>query len=119
MNSVDELMKQYSGTYEVNPGFEDGVYSKIEKRKRLKKIGFSGAVGFILAVVVISVFLFFPGAASRDSQGERFANQINTKSDQVVEKQEVPVLEDVFFTLTDGEKNYAIEQVSISEEEGI
>jgi hypothetical protein len=39
--------------------------------------------------------------------------------ERVQVKEEVPVLEDVFFTLTDGEKNYAIEQVSVSEEEGI
>jgi hypothetical protein len=118
MKSFNELIKNYSQPCRVTADFEDGVFSRIEKIKKMKKIGISGGAAFIVALV-FSVFLFFPGSARRDARENRFATRTDKNMERVKVKEEVPVLEDVFFTLTDGEKNYAIEQVSVSEEEGI
>lgn len=119
MRSVDDLIKNFSSPYQVNTDFEAGVYSKIEQRRKMTRIRVSGAIGFVLVLVLFSVFVFIPGNGSDESPGNRVAARTGMESTRVLAKEEIPVLEDVFFTLTDGEKNYAIEQVSISEEEGI
>lgn len=119
MKSIDDMIKNYSRSYRVHGGFEDSVFAKIEKRKRLIRAKVSGAVGLVLVVAIFSVILFPPGSDTRQGERNYLANRLDKKSDQIKVKEEIPVLEDVFFRLTDGEKNYAIEQVSILEEEGI
>jgi hypothetical protein len=66
MKSFNELIKNYSQPCRVTADFEDGVFSRIEKIKKMKKIGISGGAAFIVALV----FSVLPGFCQAGCSGE-------------------------------------------------
>ncbi|MCX6558509.1 MAG: hypothetical protein NTW95_13940 [Candidatus Aminicenantes bacterium] len=90
----------------LQPGadFEERVFCKIRKKKRLRKIGYGvTAVGSLL--LVFSLLQVFRPAVRPVVQSKIDA--------PVVQKEEIPLREDLFFSAFDNHTRYSIEPVSL------
>jgi hypothetical protein len=90
---------------ELQPGpdFEDRVFFKIKKKKKLRKIGYSvTAIGGI--VLLFSLLQIFRPAVRPALQ-----SGIETPS---MKKEEIPLHEDLFFSSSDQRTRYSIEPAS-------
>lgn len=116
MKSVDELLKNYSKKTEVHADFEDNVFSKIKRKKVVRKATYSAFFAVIFLTILLSVLVIIPDSA----QNSRQANGLSEPPGRLMAKEEVPVIEDFFFASYDTDASYIIEQVSYSEDdEGI
>jgi len=116
MRSIDDLLKNYSRETEVHMDFEDTVFSKIKRKKVIRRTTYSAVFAVIFLTVVLSVLVFVPDSA----QDSRQANGVLDPPGRFMAKEEVPVIEDIFFASYDSDTSYIIEQVSSSEDdEGI
>jgi hypothetical protein len=91
---------------ELQPGadFEDRVFCKIHREKKLRKVRFGlGAVAGIL--LLFSLLQMFRPAV-------RPAMQTGIQS-PVIEKEEIPLHEDLFFSTADQRTSYSLEPVSV------
>jgi hypothetical protein len=105
-------LKQNGPTLEVGSDFENQVFAKIKKKKRQRKITTS-----ITAGIAIFGFLFIAQATflkPDKSKSLRMANQLKQRT---MEKEEVPVVEDVVFASSDSTANYVIEQVNYTSDD--
>jgi len=113
MRPVDEMLSEYTPTRCVGGDFEARVFSKIDRKKRVRQIGIP--VAAVLILLLASLFLIVPGGG-QDVESTRWAN--GGPAGREI-KEEIPVIED-FFVAAYGERTeYAIEQVSLSEDDGI
>jgi hypothetical protein len=88
---------------QLGPDFEEQVFFKIRKKKRLRKISYGlTAMGSIL--LLFSLLQIFRPA-------DRPALQTSIKA-PVLNKEEVPLHEDLFFSVSDQRTQYSIEAVS-------
>ena len=116
MKSIDDLLKNYSRNTEVRSDFEESVFSKIKRKKAVRRTTFSAFAGLVILAGLLSLLVVVPGSEP-DSRQAGF--QYETPERMAV-KEEVPVIEDVFFASYDTDTRYAIEQVSLSDDdEGI
>jgi hypothetical protein len=116
MKSIDDLLESYSRKTEVRPDFEDNVFSKIKKGKIVRKTTYSAFFVLAFLTVLASLLLFIPDS----NQDSRQAKGFYESPGSMLVKEEVPVIEDIFFASYDTDTSYAIEQVSNSEDdEGI
>ena len=116
MKSIDDLLKNYSRETEVCLDFEDNVFSKIKRKKAVRKTTYSAFFAVLFLTILLSVLVIVPDSA----QDSRQANGLSDPAGRFTAKEEVPVIEDVFFASYDADTSYVIEQVSNSEDdEGI
>jgi hypothetical protein len=95
-HSQDEL--------QLGPDFEERVFFKIKKKKRLRKISYGlTAVGSIL--LLFSLLQIFRPAVRPVLQ-----TGIETPA---LNKEEIPLHEDLFFSVSDNRTRYSIEAVSL------
>lgn len=98
---------------EVGDGFENAVFSKIKRKKRQRKVTASITAGVLLAAVLFvgqAVIFNNPGDSHRSMMAGNQAGELN--------KEEVPVVEDVVFAASDSGSDYVIEQVGYTSEDG-
>lgn len=85
------------------PDFEERVFFKIKKKKRLKKIGYGlTAAGSVL--LLFSLLQIFRPAVRPALQ--------NRVEAPILNKEEIPLHEDLFFSASDNRTQYSIEPVS-------
>jgi hypothetical protein len=108
------LLKQVSIDDELNGGFENAVFSKIRRKKTQRRVAVATSVVFGLMGFLFGFFLFGPQPehhtpiyAHNQVQPENFSD-----------KEEIPVLEDVYLSSYDNNSTYAVETVSYQEDEG-
>ncbi len=106
MSDWQEILRQGNDHSEPGPDFELKVFSKIKKRKKQKKIGFT-----IMAVVglfmLLSLFqLFRPAPRGSAIPGPE------------TYKEEIPLHEDLFFSASDSRTRYSLEPVSYKKQTG-
>jgi len=103
MTDLKELLQFRN---ELHPGtdFEDRVFFKINRKKKLRKArtGLTAAAGILLFFSLLQVF----------RPAVRPALQTETKA-PAIEKEEIPLHEDLFFSTSDHRTRYSIEPVSI------
>ncbi len=115
MQRVEDLLKQVSIDKELDEGFETAVFGKIRRRKVHRRLAMATSVVFVIVGFLFSFYLFMPRAPQ---QAPLTADSQLNDSSQIVEKEEVPVLEDVYFSSYDDRTHYAVELVSYNEDEG-
>jgi hypothetical protein len=90
----------------LQPGadFEERVFCKIRKKKRLRKISYGvTAVGSLL--LVLSLLQVFRPAIRPVAQ--------NKSDAPIIQKEEIPLRENLFFSAFDNNTRYSIEPVSL------
>lgn len=106
MESIDKLFKSYSNEHRLGEDFEDKVYTKIKKKKVYKKMTYS------FSFVIFLFFIFF--AYHFFTVNSKNIRNLKTKSEKFATKEEIPLIEDVYFASYDNETNYVIEKVSLN-----
>ncbi|HUU05885.1 MAG TPA: hypothetical protein VMZ49_08420 [Patescibacteria group bacterium] len=106
MSDWQEILRQGFDQAEPGPDFEETVFSKIKKKKKQRKIGFT-----IMAVVglfmLLSLFqLFRPAPRGSAIPGLE------------TDKEEIPLHEDLFFSASDSRTRYTLEPVSYQKKTG-
>ncbi len=109
MKNIDELLKNVSIENGLGEDFETKVYSKIKIKKLHRKITYIASFMFLCIAIFMGYFFFI--------QDKGDPEVLNAKSDKLIEKEEIPIIEDVYFASYDDRVNYAIEQISIDEKE--
>ncbi|MCX6554265.1 MAG: hypothetical protein NTZ12_04500 [Candidatus Aminicenantes bacterium] len=90
----------------LQPGadFEEQVFFKIRKKKRLRKIGYGATVMGSLLLLFSLLQIFRPAV--------RPILRTNTDT-PVIQKEEIPLRDDLFFSTFDSHTRYSIEPVSL------
>jgi hypothetical protein len=85
------------------PDFEERVFSKIRKKKRQRRIGYgvTAMLGILLLFSLLQVFR--PDARPTLQSGVK---------PPVLDKEEIPLREDLFFSTFDSRTRYTLEPVS-------
>ncbi|MCK4836532.1 MAG: hypothetical protein KAT17_07835 [Candidatus Aminicenantes bacterium] len=117
MKSIEEVFRNYSKKYQVNENFEDRVYARIKRKKAIRKAVYSSFFVFSLFLILFLVFSFLPETTQDKNREAQYANRFSERGKEMNVKEEIPVIEDVFFASFDDRTDYAIEQVIITEEE--
>jgi hypothetical protein len=93
---------------QLGPDFEERVFFKIKKKKRLRKISYGlTAVGSIL--LLFSLLQIFHPA-------DRPALQTSIET-PAMNKEEIPLHEDLFFSASDNRTRYSLESVSFQKKQ--
>ena len=104
MSDWQDILKQYDSPLEPSNDFEQKVFFKIRKKKKLRKITFGlTAVGSILLLFSL-LQIFLPAI--------RPALQTAIKT-PALNKEEIPLHEDLFFSTSDNRTQYSIKSVSL------
>jgi hypothetical protein len=111
MDEIEEKFNQYRQqppALDWGNNFEERVFAKIKRKKKQRKVFASVTLGivFIGALFVAQATLFSPPAPAPEEA--RFAQ---TRPAPRLEKEEIPVVEDVVFASSDARSTYVIEQV--------
>jgi len=102
MSDWQHIFQSHDGL-QLGPDFEERVFFKIRKKKRLRKISYGlTAVGSIL--LLLSLLQIFRPAV-------RPALQAGIET-PAVKKEEIPLHEDLFFSASDNLTRYSLEPVS-------
>jgi hypothetical protein len=97
ISNSDELLN-------VGEGFEERVFAKIKRKKTIRKHITAAIVGFSLAgFLFLAQSVFFHKNPIEEKQV--IAQKESTQ------KEEIPLMEDVIFTSSDSQSDYAVEQV--------
>lgn len=106
MNHTFEIFKNSARreTFVVGADFEERVFAKIKRKKTIRKHISAAIVGFSLAG-----FLFL--AQNIIFHKNPVENKQIIAHRESTQKEEIPLMEDVIFTSSDSQNNYAIEQV--------
>lgn len=100
MSEWQEILRQNDERNEPGPDFEEKVFSKIKKRKKQKKISLA-IMALIGVVMLLSLWQWFRPAPRR-----------TLLSGIHIEKEEIPLSEDLFFSASDNRTRYSLEPVS-------
>ncbi|MFH2108017.1 MAG: hypothetical protein ABII93_05050 [Chrysiogenia bacterium] len=106
MSDWQEILRQGNDHSEPGPDFEERVFSKIKKRKKQRKIGFTITVIFGLFMLLSLFQLFRPAPHGSAITGPG------------TDKEEIPLHEDLFFSATDSHTRYTLEPVSYQKQTG-
>lgn len=88
---------------QLGSDFEERVFSKIRKKKRQRKIGY-GVTAVVGVLALISLLQIFRPAVHPPLQ--------TGIKPPMLEKEEIPLHEDLFFSASDQSTRYSIEPVS-------
>ncbi len=97
---------QSQNELQPGPDFEERVFSKIRKKKKLRKIGYS------LTAVVSILFLFSLLQIFHPADQPARQTAIQAPSQ---DKEEIPLHEDLFFSASDNRTRYSLEPVSLQQ----
>lgn len=101
---------KYNELLSVSDDFEERVFAKIKRKKAVRKHIVAAIVGFCLAgFLFLAQNLFLHKSPTNDQQ--IIAHQ------ESAQKEEIPLMEDVIFTSSDSQNEYAIEQVVHNEDD--
>ncbi len=114
MQDLDRLLKQVSINDELDGGFESAVFSKIKRKKVHRRVAVASSVVFVIMGFLFGFFLFGP---TPQPQSPIYAHN-QTQHAESIDKEEIPVLEDVYLSSYDNKSSYAVEMVSYQEDEG-
>jgi len=119
MKPVEDLFRNCSLSHNLEDDFEDKVFSKIKRKKTRKKIGYSFTVFFVVGAILFFSFYFLLTDRNKDDVLKtKYATRFPQNTEKSIDiKEEIPVIEDVYFASSDERDSYAIEQVSYSEED--
>jgi len=109
MKKLDELISEYPMKYSLSDDFEGKVFLKIKKKKRQKKVTATMSLVFLVSIIA-AAFQIYIG-----NSGEPSALASQKKSIKI--KEEVPLVEDLYFASSDSQTSYALETVSLTEGE--
>ncbi len=103
MSDWQHIFQSQNGL-QPGPDFEERVFAKIKKKKRQRKIGYglTAAIGIVLLLSLLQVF----------RPAVRPALQSGTQA-PTLEKEEIPLHEDLFFSASDNRTRYTLEPVSL------
>ena len=103
--------KQSAPVLNVSGDFECRVFAKIKRKKTQRKVTASVGLG-----IVIAGFLFIAQVTFLN-KNDKYSRPLMAES-AIVEKEEIPVVEDVVFASSDSNSSYIIEQVNYSSGNG-
>jgi hypothetical protein len=87
----------------LGPDFEERVFVKIRKKKKLRKIGYGLTVAGSLFLLLSLLQIFRPAVRP----------VLQTRSETpILNKEEIPLQEDLFFSASDNRTRYSLESVS-------
>ena len=118
MKSIEKIFESFSREYRVGENFEARVFNKIKREKVIRKARYSSLLVLSLFLILYLIFLIFPVAIQEENREIRYANRFSEPGKQMGAKEEIPVMEKVYFASFDERTDYAIEQVVLTEEEG-
>jgi hypothetical protein len=102
--------KYRSPSHPLGDNFETRVFAKIKRKKKQRKIAAAAVMSISLfAFLFIARFLFIPDRSDNPPMTAQLERQI--------EKEEVPVMEDVIFASFDKKADYAVQQVGYYEDD--
>lgn len=114
MDDIEEKFNHYrekKPLIELGVNFEERVFAKIKRKKKQRQIAAVMTLGAVfIGVVMLAQLTLFRATPSP----VEFAQ---TKPVPVIEKEEIPVVEDVVFASADDKSAYVIEQVSYKPED--
>jgi hypothetical protein len=106
MSDWHDILRSQNG---LQPGsdFEERVFSKIKKKKRLRKIsyGLTAAVSMVLLFSLLQIFL--PANKATLHSGIKVP---------AMDKEEIPLHEDLFFSASDKRTRYSLGSVSFQKD---
>jgi hypothetical protein len=90
--------------WQPSADFEERVFSKIRKKKKLRKIGYgvTATIGVLLLFSLLQVF--HPAGAPKLQTAIK---------PPVLDKEEIPLHEDLYFSASDDRTRYSLEPVSL------
>jgi hypothetical protein len=103
MPDMKKILERHFTADDLPVDFERGVFQKIEKKKRVKKITYT-VLSMAIAGIAVVAFQLLSGRA-------------HPSHPQLVEsispfKEEVPLKENLYFASSDRKTQYSIEQIS-------
>lgn len=113
-NNNHDVLKKFQNSFPgelltVSDDFEERVFYKIRRKKTTRKQVAAVIVGFILAgSIFLAQSIIFHKNIVEDKQV--FARQEYMQPESM-QREEIPLTEDVIFTSSDSQNEYAIEQV--------
>ena len=111
MDDFNLSLKSFSEDRSLQSDFEDRVYAKIKRKKNQRKIGYSAVAAFFFGLAFLLSSWVFQGPASPD--------QLQVKANQGMEqKEEIPLIEDLYYAASDKQTSYLLEQVSRRSKKG-
>ena len=118
MNPFEDKIRQYPPRHTVSGDFEQRVFAKIRKKKAVRRIGYPAFALLLVVSLLVSVFVFLPQKNSDPRMSERLAQGPTPLTDTRRVKEDIPVMEDLYFASYDGRTDYAIHQVSLADDDG-
>ncbi len=110
MSRLDDLMANGREELGLSADFEEGVFNRITRRKQQRRTAVITSVVSAVLGFAFALFLSLPRTATIPSMQAR--NPVSP----TLEKEVIPVIEDVTFSTYGRNTHYAIEQVSLEEE---
>lgn len=119
-NPIDETFnrfRQCPNDLTVNDDFESRVFAKIRKKKIQRKVTASVAMVVVLfGVLFVAGGMIFNEPDKVDPGFSSLARQMSSAEWASQVQEEVPVVEEVIFASSDGNSNYAVENVAYNED---
>lgn len=100
------------GLLQVGEDFEDRVFAKIKRKKKIRRNIAAAAAGFALAG-----FLFLAQALVFHKKPETITTAKQETTIKREAREEIPIMDDVVFASSDSRAAYAIEQVSLTQDD--
>ncbi|MEI6613943.1 MAG: hypothetical protein WCL37_03525 [Chrysiogenales bacterium] len=94
---------QFQNELQTGPDFEEQVFFKIRKKKKLRKISFSLTVAGSILLLFSLLQIFRPAVRPALRAGSETP---------AVNKEEIPLHENLFFSASDNRTSYSLEPVS-------
>ena len=118
MNPFEDRFRRYTDRRTVGGNFEERVFAKIRRKKTVRRIGYSAFTFLLVVSILVSLLIFLQGGDTDSRMSGRLARGLEHRSGNQQVKEDIPVMEDLYFAPYDGRTNYAIHQVSLTEDDG-
>ena len=110
MKELEKLLFDYNRENSVKEDFDDIVFKKINRKKNIRRVNYSVFSVILLLVSLLVIQNIIPTSDNKNY----FAN-----NNKLTEKEEIPLVEDFYFSAVDENANFTIEQVSYTDDEGV
>jgi len=110
LKELEKLLFDYNRENLVKEDFDDIVFKKINRKKNIRRVNYSVFSVILLLVSILVIQNIIPTSDNKS----HFAN-----NNKLTEKEEIPLVEDFYFSAVDESANFTIEQVSYTDEEGV
>lgn len=109
MKNLNDLISEYPMNRSLSEDFEEKVFLKIKKKKKQRKITVALSLVFMVCIIAVAFQIYIGG----DSRSGALTAQRQSRAI----KEEVPLVEDLYFASSDSQTSYALETVSLVEGE--